>query len=813
MPRETVFPPTADNPSQVLNRLQTDRSKIVGTGIVCGFDVFMDDHCHVSIYNGVGLSSTGLSICDTENHIYHYCRKYEDPDGYFKERIGGNTELFELLEKREQDAIPLTPQGPGSNSGVKNIEEKVVVLYVGKEREEQGPIALLLDQEAAWQMLKHSEELHLRCLLTEKEEEEAELSIFNDSSKDDLPSESELYNAVNRKFLLNDIRLRRFGFSQASLKDLDPGKGELQFEQNHSADNSNSLFEDLVMEYCQIITNGLQQLDKGIENMHLHYGQHIDAYHQEYLEDYFKAFLERWSIYLKQGQKESIQYVYGFIKDLVTTYNELRLEICELVAVCNPDPAWHPRHLMLGKVQDEVLFQPSIYRHYFTQPPVYNDNADRLQKVRMLHWRMVVMFKCFYIPGFENEDFSDEHYAIPLKTNESAVPAAPRIFPFKMTPSSGLETVLGKRAIPYYYFLSRSLYSLQHYWNYEMTKCNKEDHHFSYHASYDDDSYTTLDSIIHPFAYSVDEFPFYRMEGHIGRIGIGEQTFFFPIVSEDPPPVEQLNIEVNSDAPLALSHYSTAISPTGLSVTGRGIDQNRIHALRDRYNLNFDVEFIDITYRSGNEFDGFNTRNRFRGMEHIGGVMRGGTWIVLTEQRTIQIEVEISDPQRGQERRLEGVFSAPIIVGDFYYPGKCKNAFDDYAYGNVSQSKNVEAEAKNEKPTKPSAEELLKTDTKATKASEKTPTKSSKTPRTKKAITAKKSSQPASVAKQDLKKIKGINSKIEKTLNHLGFYNYQQIAELLDVEKKAIAQSLKIDNSKIEQEDWSGQAGQLMNKN
>ena len=44
----------------------------------------------------------------------------------------------------------------------------------------------------------------------------------------------------------------------------------------------------------------------------------------------------------------------------------------------------------------------------------------------------------------------------------------------------------------------------------------------------------------------------------------------------------------------------------------------------------------------------------------------------------------------------------------------------------------------------------------------------------------------------------------------LGFTNYQQIHELLAVEKNAIAKSLNIDPSKIDSEDWSGQAKKLI---
>lgn len=60
----------------------------------------------------------------------------------------------------------------------------------------------------------------------------------------------------------------------------------------------------------------------------------------------------------------------------------------------------------------------------------------------------------------------------------------------------------------------------------------------------------------------------------------------------------------------------------------------------------------------------------------------------------------------------------------------------------------------------------------------------------------------------DLMKIKGIGEKIQTTLNSLGFYTFEQIANLTDEEIDYINQHLSF-KSRIESENWIGQAKEL----
>ena len=63
--------------------------------------------------------------------------------------------------------------------------------------------------------------------------------------------------------------------------------------------------------------------------------------------------------------------------------------------------------------------------------------------------------------------------------------------------------------------------------------------------------------------------------------------------------------------------------------------------------------------------------------------------------------------------------------------------------------------------------------------------------------------------KDDLQQIKGVGPAIEKTLNELGIFSFNQIAEMSEYEIDRVAQRLKGFRSRIYRQDWIGQARDL----
>lgn len=68
---------------------------------------------------------------------------------------------------------------------------------------------------------------------------------------------------------------------------------------------------------------------------------------------------------------------------------------------------------------------------------------------------------------------------------------------------------------------------------------------------------------------------------------------------------------------------------------------------------------------------------------------------------------------------------------------------------------------------------------------------------------------PDAESQDNLKKIKGVGPAIEKTLNGLGIYRFNQIAEMSEYDIDRVAQQLKGFRSRIYREDWVGQARTL----
>jgi len=68
------------------------------------------------------------------------------------------------------------------------------------------------------------------------------------------------------------------------------------------------------------------------------------------------------------------------------------------------------------------------------------------------------------------------------------------------------------------------------------------------------------------------------------------------------------------------------------------------------------------------------------------------------------------------------------------------------------------------------------------------------------------------VASDDLKMIKGVGPAIEKTLNEMGIFRFDQIAEMSEYDINRVARRLKGFHSRIYREDWIGQARDLLDQ-
>jgi NADH-quinone oxidoreductase subunit E len=70
----------------------------------------------------------------------------------------------------------------------------------------------------------------------------------------------------------------------------------------------------------------------------------------------------------------------------------------------------------------------------------------------------------------------------------------------------------------------------------------------------------------------------------------------------------------------------------------------------------------------------------------------------------------------------------------------------------------------------------------------------------------------AHASRDDLQMIKGVGPAIEKTLNEIGIFRFEQIADMSEYDIDRVAKRLRGFHSRIYREDWIGQARDLLDQ-
>lgn len=191
---------------------------------------------------------------------------------------------------------------------------------------------------------------------------------------------------------------------------------------------------------------------------------------------------------LSDKGSNNIQYVYDFTKEIADAYNEFKESVFELCYSCCIDADAFPKHLALGELVPADEFHTCKYRQCFIESPILNHKDDLLQTAMNLYTRIITLISNF--------KFLSVRDAI------------------KITPSSGINKLLGDRAIPCYY----NAQAVASVWNDGKAKRNRINSIKSYDANgVKENGYSTLPQIISPLDYNIDDCEFFRIEGHIGR--------------------------------------------------------------------------------------------------------------------------------------------------------------------------------------------------------------------------------------------------------------------------------------------------------
>ncbi len=441
---------------------------LIGTGIVCGLKARWDetnDALYVSAGTGVTsegylLKSGGKSL-DGYRQIKLDLKWFGTGEETLKLPELENTPVMELEQKSDdnEDLEDLTES---------DLEDKVLVLVLESNTgEDKGLCGNDCDEKGKYRIFT------TRYILLEKEIADMILKATYDPDDSHLgenfPDMEELFY---HKFSAIHPVIERFGFKKDNTVKLnDISSYEIFIERYRLIIKTLSSSLDIVFNeankiFSPVFVPMLVTGDKLVEGTSL--SKKID------------------SLLDNEHYKLNIQYLHDYLCDLVDAYGELMEAVYDLVADCPPNKHRYPKFLWIkGFLNDEKNNLFSIYRTPYTQPPVYNGNQNRLSETITLYNRIKSLI-------------SGDVFKVPENRND---------FQIRITPGKSDTHPLSERAVPFYYNNHLGLVNL---WSSRLKRLGKAGKVYSYYRSqekpFDD-----------PLIYRMEGCDFLRIEGHIGK--------------------------------------------------------------------------------------------------------------------------------------------------------------------------------------------------------------------------------------------------------------------------------------------------------
>ena len=180
------------------------------------------------------------------------------------------------------------------------------------------------------------------------------------------------------------------------------------------------------------------------------------------------------------GSSSGLQVWYGFVKDLVDQWNELREALLADDSVLLPDVGAFPKHLLLG-----ALAAPREQRMGLYPSPLDASSRQQSAHARFLAWKLDTLIRSFQLP-----------------TDTTTT----------VTPSVGDARTLEERAIPWYYRVLADA-PINAAWNFALSSRRQEGQALGYRAG----GWASTARARDPLAFAISGHDFFRIEGHLGR--------------------------------------------------------------------------------------------------------------------------------------------------------------------------------------------------------------------------------------------------------------------------------------------------------
>lgn len=594
------------------------RRCLEGHGIVCGFDVWPSRKYTLYIGPGAGVTSDGhIAKWSELEHFTHrkelenaseypFFVKHEDKNGNKK-----TWEVWRLIAEKDDETQPgvkpLTPQ-KSAELAAPFIQDKVVLALLDpvSHPDPDKVTFVLMNRRDAVAAMRRKDELQHRVA----QYPDTDFLFEEDFSHlDEIPYEDDLYHALRPELGLKEIPLPRFGLhlpDGCNPDELD----RTNFPNPLSVTELFNLYSPIVEEVFEKVEREMRRVVK------LYHRLLFPQFSEEYFSNALDILDEKWTdykVFCKKYENKPdearhfVQYFYDWARDLINAYHELRSELLQLMAACCiRDANEHPRHLLLGlAMREEHNGLASPLRHEFAQPPIYNGNAARLEMCRLYLRRWLLLVNGFLLPIHDNPETNPSCCC----DEDGDYPALPDYEQIKITPGRSYFHALSRQSIPFYYLVTLGTQSVHRFWDYRRTKTLTENQHLCYHANDTEESYSGLAHVIRPLHFSFDAYDFYRVEGHIGQA------------------------------------YADV----------KGLILKKIR----KYNLDFDVIEIEAkecmtSYPPKPQKADFNTFiPKLQGAEHLAGVPKGGTFILVWETWKV------------------GNDEVKVVIADFSVPYRC----------------------------------------------------------------------------------------------------------------------------------------------
>lgn len=761
-PEEIQFTVTLRSPVQSPSpEEQVTRLCMIGSGIICGLELHVDEDYTVTIQSGDGITSDGTYVKVASKQVFGYYAAYSGTSGYSP--FNGIEDVWQLLDK--PDGYPLKPQNSEEELNP-FLRDKVVVLFL--EANEAGklvPQFLLLRQRDVLQQLDILDMTHR--LIWEGMGDDDDFIYGDDYNPEDTRPRIDTLNlAINPALQLPELYLRHLGFSSGDPFDCPPEGVDASVFPEIS--NLGELFDA----YKPAIDEATRKLDKALTQLHRGFHKMMQIHDVDFYTQTVELLCLKWEEFKRENEEETVdnkyyvQYFYGWVRDLIQAYNELRDELIDLVVACCSNKNSFPRHLLLGvEKRQDLARQPQVLRSIFRQPPIYNGNANRLECFRLYTWRILTMIRGFYLPDYVTNPKINPY----IEQDEK-----PDLSQLKITPSRFYDAPLGEQSIPYYYPVSVDRFSVHHFWNCRRTRTSSTDQILSYHASDFDDSHTMRHQAVRPLHYKLDNYPFFRIEGHIGRrlgdypdITTNEETTNIPgVVSELNYLIQKYNLPLSFEL-VPLHEENPFTYNYGTTDQNDGKTDNN--------------EEIESPF--------YSLHQEYLGAEHLAGTKACGLFILLYEPQRDEHGNVLLDENGNIEK--DGV-----IVADFFSP-RCHDSVEFHRQSTIPSAYFAD------KQKMPSLEPLTSSRGGSLKREGDEETDE----------TTLLDSLGTADGEDDLSLIDGIGEKTEEKLKQMGVKTYKQISKMTDKEydmvDELIGGTIK---GKGKREEWALKAQELLDK-